>query len=398
MKTYEGDYGQYLQELTDPASALHAFKPDAVLFAFDAHHLLRGASAGLEAEQADALPKATLAQLRECWRHAREAFRCQVIQQTVLPVFPALLGSNEHRLPGSPQRLLARLNAALRDEADDAGVDLLALDDRVARDGLTAWHDPALWHRAKQEISPAAAPMYGELVARLLAAQQGRSRKCLVLDLDNTLWGGVIGDDGLDGIVLGQGSALGEAFLAFQHYARELARRGVILAVCSKNDEANALEPFEQHPEMVLKRDDIACFVANWDGQGGQHPRDRRGAEHRPRCAGVRRRQPVRARPGAPRAADGRGARGAGGPGAVTPACLADAGYFEALAVTAEDLRARRAIPGQPGARGAGMASATDLRRLSAQPRDGADRGSRFDRDRPAAHRAARSTRPTSST
>ena len=78
------------------------------------------------------------------------------------------------------------------------------------------------------------------------------------------LWGGVVGDDGVDGLILGQGSALGEAFVAFQNYARELSRRGVILAVCSKNDEANALEPFERHPDMVLRRPEIACFVANW--------------------------------------------------------------------------------------------------------------------------------------
>ena len=76
---------------------------------------------------------------------------------------------------------------------------------------------------------------------------------------------GVIGDDGLDGIKLGQGSSLGESFLAIQRYAQGLSRRGIILAVCSKNDEANALLPFEQHPEMILKRSDIACFVANWD-------------------------------------------------------------------------------------------------------------------------------------
>src|SRR6185503_3868600 len=93
---------------------------------------------------------------------------------------------------------------------------------------------------------------------------QGRSFKCLVLDLDNTLWGGIIGDDGLEGIVLGQGSPMGEAFVAFQDYARELSRRGVILAVCSKNDDANALEPFDEHPDMVLRRSDIASFVANW--------------------------------------------------------------------------------------------------------------------------------------
>ena len=87
----------------------------------------------------------------------------------------------------------------------------------------------------------------------------------MVLDLDNTLWGGVIGDDGLAGIVLGQGSPAGEAHLALQAYAKGLAKRGIILAVCSKNDEANALEPFLKHPEMILRREDITCFVANWD-------------------------------------------------------------------------------------------------------------------------------------
>jgi FkbH-like protein len=132
------------------------------------------------------------------------------------------------------------------------------------RSGIERWHDPALWHRSKQEIALTAAPLYGDLVGRLLAAKQGRSFKCLVLDLDNTIWGGVIGDDGLEGIVLGQGDPLGEAYVAFQEFARELSRRGIVLAVCSKNDEANALEPFDKHPEMVLRRPDIVSFVANW--------------------------------------------------------------------------------------------------------------------------------------
>ena len=126
---------------------------------------------------------------------------------------------------------------------------------------------PALWHRSKQEVSPFAGPLYGDLVGRWIAAKQGRSFKCLVLDLDNTVWGGVIGDDGLEGIALGQGCPLGEAYTAFQEYVRELSRRGVILAVCSKNDEANALEPFDKHPDMVLKRGDIASFVANWSNK-----------------------------------------------------------------------------------------------------------------------------------
>ena len=264
VDTYENEFGQYLQELSDRSSELHAFAPTAVLFSFDAYHICAGLTAGLdEAGAASALAEVK-ERIREAWRLAREAFRCPILQQTILPVHPALLGSNEHRLPGSRAAFVARLNCDLREMADAEGVDLVALDARVAADGMGKWHDAALWHRSKQEISLTAAPFYGELVGRLLAAKQGRSFKCLVLDLDNTVWGGVIGDDGLEGIVLGQGSPLGEAYVAFQDYARELSRRGIILAVCSKNDETNAIEPFERHPEMVLKRGDIACFVANW--------------------------------------------------------------------------------------------------------------------------------------
>jgi FkbH-like protein len=318
LRTFLGDFGQYRQELHDSGSALHGFKPNVVLFAFDAHHVLGEAMIGMAAEDAAALLDRAAAGIVEVWRRARDAFGAQVIQQAVAPVFPALAGSNEHRLPGSPAALTRRLNARLREFADAEGVDILALDDRAVYDGIGAWHDPLLWHRAKQEISPAAAPAYGELVTRLIAAQQGRSSKCLVLDLDNTLWGGVIGDDGLEGIRLGQGSAEGEAFVDFQRYARDLSRRGVILAVCSKNDEANALAPFDEHPEMVLRRGDIACFVANWTDKAANL---REIAERL--NIGVDSLVFADDNPFDP---------------ALYARAIADGGYFEALRITAEDL------------------------------------------------------------
>jgi FkbH-like protein len=201
-----------------------------------------------------------LEMLRACWQQIRN-LNAVVIQQTLLPVHPGLVGNNEHIMTDSPAAIVESLNARLRQESH---INLLAIDSIAAADGIAQWHDPVLWHRAKQEIHPRVSHIYGDLVGRLVAAMRGRSRKCLVLDLDNTLWGGVIGDDGLDGIQLGQGTALGEAFVAFQRYAQRLARRGVILAVCSKNDEPNAREPFEKHPDMVLKSAEIACFIANW--------------------------------------------------------------------------------------------------------------------------------------
>jgi FkbH-like protein len=130
--------------------------------------------------------------------------------------------------------------------------------------GLETWDDPGRWHHAKMPFAPHLAPLYGDLVARVLGALSGRARKCLVLDLDNTLWGGVVGDDGIEGIVLGQGDAGGEAFLEIQRLARRLRERGVILAVCSKNEADVALAPFREHPEMALREEDIALFQANW--------------------------------------------------------------------------------------------------------------------------------------
>ena len=259
------DYGQYLQAILDPASSLHRFKPDAILFAFDVPHLFGAAAIAADHAAAEATLDLACTRMGELWQKAGDAFNCIIIQQTLLPVALPMLGSNEHRSPNSPLRLIRRFNEWLRAHAEEAGVDILAIDEQVSCDGLGAWHDPVLWHRAKQEVTPLAAAFYGELVARILSARQGRSAKCLVLDLDNTLWGGVVGDDGVEGIKLGQGSALGEAHLAVQRHALDLSRRGIILGVCSKNDEEVALAAFENHQEMILRRSDIACFVANWD-------------------------------------------------------------------------------------------------------------------------------------
>ncbi len=333
---HEGEYGQYHQELADVESELHRFRPDIILLALDARHLTAGLDAMADEDAARVSLEAVRMRLRQCWGLAR-ALGAAVIQQTVLPVLPPLLGSNEQRLFASPARLVARLNAALREDADAAGVHLLALDTVAAVDGILEWHDPVLWHRSKQEVTPVAGPVYGDLVARLLAALQGRSSKCLVLDLDNTLWGGVIGDDGLEGIVVGQGSALGEAFLGVQHYAKSLARRGVILAVCSKNDEANALAAFDSHPEMLLRRSDISCFVANWDDKAANLRRIARELnigldslvflDDNPFERNlVRGELPEVAVPEVP-----------DDDPALMPAILAAAGYFDVVAVTEED-------------------------------------------------------------
>jgi FkbH-like protein len=264
VEVYEGEYGTYLQELLDPSSRLFSFRPNAIVFAFDGPHLTQGVRVTDTAVEVDRRLDEFGAHISRCWELAQTAFGCSILQQTVLPSFAQLIGENEHLLPGSRAAFVGRANARLRELASAHRVDLVSVDTHAVRDGIMAWRDPALWYRSKQEITPAAAPMYGELVARVLGARAGKSYKALVLDLDNTLWGGVIGDDGLDGIILGKGNALGEGYLAVQEFVQQLSKCGIILAVCSKNDEATALEAFDKLPDMLLRRDDIACFRINW--------------------------------------------------------------------------------------------------------------------------------------
>ena len=359
IETYTPAYSQYAQELLDPTSSLHSFAPSIVLFALDGHHLLQGVTPTATCDSVSETLNGIIDRLETQWLTARRKFSAHVIQNVPLPVFSPLLGGNEHRLPGSKLTALRQFSMLLRIRADAAGVDLVALDDRAASDGLMAWHDPALWHRAKQEIHPQATALYGDLVARLVAAHQGRSSKCLVLDLDNTLWGGVIGDDGLAGIKLGQGSARGEAHLAFQQYARDLGRRGVILAVCSKNDEMNAQEPFNSHPEMALRRDDIACFIANWTDKASNLREiakrlnigldslvfaDDNPAER----AIVRRELPMVEVPELPEDPT------------FYASCIANAGFFEATRLTVEDAQ-RTQLYQQNVARDSLLVTATDM-------------------------------------
>lgn len=269
ISAYVAPYGMYRQALLMEDAALNDFAPQLILLALDAHEAPLQVPLDAPQDVVDAVIAERIDELRLLWRRARERHAAQVVQQTIVPSHPPIFGAFDALVPASPYALVERLNAAIRTAAREDGILLMDLAWEAARgsygDGLA---EPLRWYQAKQLVSPNLAPLYGDQLARIAAASVGLSRKCLVLDLDNTLWGGVIGDDGLDGIRLGQGSPSGEAFLAFQRYVALLASRGVILAVCSKNDLSVAEGAFN-HPEMAIKRSDIAAFVANWDDKAG---------------------------------------------------------------------------------------------------------------------------------
>lgn len=260
-------YGAAVQEAVSPDSALNRAGCDAVLIALDYRGVpLRPSQVDIaDAEQSVADSLALIAAIRQGVREASGA-RCMV--QTLAPPPEALFGSLDRQVPGAMRRLVESFNTGLAASLDGGDVlfDVAALAQTV---GLSAWHSPVQWNMAKLPFAGACLPIYAEHAARLAAAMRGKGGRCLILDLDNTLWGGVIGDDGVEGIVLGEGDGTGEAFLSIQRMALALRERGVVLAVSSKNDEANARKPFLEHPEMLLKQDHIAVFKANWQDKAG---------------------------------------------------------------------------------------------------------------------------------
>ncbi|MFV3126361.1 HAD-IIIC family phosphatase [Niveispirillum sp. KHB5.9] len=256
-----GDYDQVMQLALDPASDVARAGVDAALLVID--HRWLGLDR-LVLEDAGGLVQAASDRLRTVIDGLRQHAGCPVILPTIpVPALP-LFGSYDLGVEGTPRAMVQALNSRLPALARETGAYLLDVAGLAERIGTDLWFDATSWYSFKLPFAGACIDLYADLLGRLLGAIRGKARKCLVLDLDNTCWGGVIGDDGLEGIAIGQGNALGEAFLAVQHYALQLRDRGVMLAVCSKNNDETARLPFREHPDMLLREEHISVFQANW--------------------------------------------------------------------------------------------------------------------------------------
>ena len=259
----EAGYGVLDQEILDRESRLHAFQPAFVFLATSWRDLRHRPGVDDDAQAVGERVASELAEWTSRWETLHERLGCQIVQNAFAPPPWRVLGNHELGRPSSLGRFVAEVNRRFHDGAPSY-VTIHDVDQLAASAGRWRWDAGRFHHLAKLPCAPEYLVDYAHSVASVIAASLGKAKKCLVLDLDDTLWGGLIGEDGLGGIRLGQGDAESEAFVEFQRYARELRQRGVILAVCSANDDRVAREPFEQHPEMVLRLDDISCFVANW--------------------------------------------------------------------------------------------------------------------------------------
>lgn len=263
LELFQGEFDQIETQVFDPGSELHTFRPETVIIYLAAERMRvefgkrsiaeRGSFANSFAKRVRTLHE-TLA-----------GHGYHVMFFNLADPGDAVFGNYGSKVNWSLSNQIRLCNLELANLAGKAAdfhvYDLAALQSTIGRNTL---FDPKLYFTSKFAIAPGSLPIVARDVIRMLAARKGSFLKCVILDLDNTLWGGVVGDDGIDRIQIGD-LGLGPAFTAFQSWLKQLRDRGIVLAVCSKNDDANAREPFLKHPDMVLRLDDIAVFVANWE-------------------------------------------------------------------------------------------------------------------------------------
>ena len=264
VEIWLGDFDNYISEIMDPTSELYAFGPHVVLILPSEHRCKYPGQLTDPREQQQAEAQNLVDSLLALARQVNEKTRAEIIITNFMLPAAHDLGAFRARTLGADWTFRKWVNLELGLNAPSY-LHLCDLEFLAHRLGGLAARDARAWFETKQLGSPALLLELARETARLIASLKRAPKKVLVLDLDNTLWGGVVADDGLEGIELGDTSPRGEAFKAFQKYIVSLKQRGVLLAVCSKNDFAKAVEPFEKHPDMVLKLDDIVSFKANWE-------------------------------------------------------------------------------------------------------------------------------------
>lgn len=264
LEVFDADYNQIDAQLIDPGSELYRYAPEAILLVMCAEKLYE-VYCGTPLPGRTGFAQEMYQRIEGYWENAFSHQALRILQCNFVEIDDGVFGSFAGKVESSFLFQLRKLNVLLMEGSQRYKnvyiVDLCSLQGRIGRE---TFFDEKYYYSAKTPISLTALPFAAGLAVDVLNALQGRMKKCVVLDLDNTLWGGVIGDDGLSGIEIGE-LGTGHAFSEFQMWLRELKNRGVILAVCSKNNEDTAKEPFEKHPEMVLRLSDISIFVANWE-------------------------------------------------------------------------------------------------------------------------------------
>ncbi len=263
---FEADFGQISRQILDPTSEYYEFNAHYTIIFESSHKLLGQYYKSYDSQVRFAENK--LAYVAELYNTIQERSKSRVIYCNFPSINNQVFGNFSNKVESSfvfqQNKLNYLLSAEIAFKNDNFFIaDLVSIQSKWGRDFIFS---PNIYVNTEMVLSLDALPIVAHHITGIISSLEGKFKKCLILDLDNTTWGGIIGDDGLEKIQIGS-FGIGKAFTEFQYWVKALQQRGVILAVCSKNDEDKAKEPFEKHPDMVLKLDDIAVFVANWENK-----------------------------------------------------------------------------------------------------------------------------------
>lgn len=263
LTLFEAEYNQVERQVLDPTSELYGSGAEYTVVFQSSHKLLE------KYNLAPADVRATLAEERlDFVRTLCRQVSGKIIYYNYPEIGDGVFGSYQNKVDSSFIYQVRKLNLGLMELCQEFPnlyiCDLAELQAKLGRDFC---FDSSVYVSTEMLLSLDALPYVASRTLDIVCAVRGSFKKCLILDLDNTLWGGIVGDDGWENIQIGHGLGIGKAFSEFQQWVRKLKDRGIILCVCSKNDEDKAREPFEKNPEMVLRLDDFAVFMANWDNK-----------------------------------------------------------------------------------------------------------------------------------
>jgi len=266
LQMWEADFSQIEQQIFDLTSELYEFNPEVIII-YQSSHKLLGKYNKLKPEEYSSLAESQLELINSLCSAINSKLSSKIIYYNYSEINDSVFGNYANKIASSFIFQIRKLNYELMMYASQHSnfyiCDISSVQNQF---GKAALFQTAVYINTEMVLSIDVLPELAIRTVELIGAMYGKIKKCLILDLDNTIWGGVIGDDGLENIQLGT-LGIGKAFTEFQYWIKKLKNRGIILAVCSKNTEVIAKEPFEKHPDMILHLEDIAVFIANWENK-----------------------------------------------------------------------------------------------------------------------------------
>ena len=266
LQIWEADFNQIERQVYDLNSELYEFHPEIVIV-FQSSHKLLGKYNKIKNQEHNSLATNEMELIENLYSNLTENLNAKIIYYNYTEIDDAVFGNYANAIESSFLFQLRKLNYELMHfAARNANLFLCDLSSIHNQVGKLNFFQPSVYINTEMVLNIDVLPLIADKTLALISAMNGKFKKCVILDLDNTTWGGIIGDDGIENIQIGS-LGIGKAFSEFQYWIKKLKNRGIIVAVCSKNTESVAREPFEKHPEMVLKMEDIAVFVANWENK-----------------------------------------------------------------------------------------------------------------------------------